>query len=222
MTNMATFGLTKLAPYWPLCYLSPFYAFYGYLMILMDSCSSSISSWHLSHFTTQPQRGIYPNILFLTWRSNLFAQQKSLQPRKFKSYKSSWQRPAHTIQIPKDKSMPADFFHELLLADMQSRVLEPHENCISWCLGRVLEWNAAQPSMENWRLSVLLPQTRGHKRSYSSCIVSRKRWKLWWVMSYQVGIAGIACNFCWILLVSFSYVFSSLFWLALWQIVWIA
>ena len=57
-------------------------------------------------------------------RSNLSAQQKPLRPRKFKSYNSSWQRPAQTIQIRTDKNMSADFCYELLLEEMQSRVWE--------------------------------------------------------------------------------------------------
>ena len=120
--------------------------------------------------------------LFVFDRSNLCAQQKPLRPRKFKSYNSSWQRPAQTIQIRADKNMSADFCHELLLEEMQSRAWELHESCISWCLGRILEWNAVQPSIGNWRLSVLLPQTKRHWRSYSSCTVSRKRWEWWWLM----------------------------------------
>ena len=115
-------------------------------------------------------------------RSNLFVQQKPLRPRKFKNCNSSWQRPAQTIQIRADKNMSADFCHELLLEEMQSRVWELHRSCILWCLGRILEWNAVQPSIGNWRLSVLLPQTKGHGRSYSNCTVSRKRWDWWWVM----------------------------------------
>ena len=141
-------------------------------------------------------------------RSNLCAQQKPLRPRKFKSYNSSWQRPAQTIQIRADKNMSADFCHELLLEEMQSRVWELHRSCISWCLGRILEWNAVQPSIGNWRLSVLLPQTKGHRRSYSGCTVSRKRWEWWWVMSCPREYSLQYSQFCWILSAECFQVFS--------------
>ena len=146
--------------------------------------------------------------LFVFDRSNLFVQQKPLRPRKFKRYNSSWQRPAQTIQIRADKNMSADFCHELLLEAMQSRVWELHRSCISWCLGRILEWNAVQPSIGNWRLSVLLLQTKGHWRSYSSCTVSRKRWEWWWVMPCPREYSQYSLYVCWVLLASLALFFT--------------
>ena len=142
----------------------------------------SIHLWDSMNINELNLGDLFVFVCYWLGRSNLFVQQKPLRPRKFKSYNSSWQRPAQTIQIRADKNMSADFCHELLLEEMQSRAWELHRSCILWCLGRILEWNAVQPSIGNWRLSVLLPQTKGHGRSYSNCTVSRKRWDWWWVM----------------------------------------
>ena len=142
----------------------------------------SIHLWDSMNINELNLGDLFVFVCYWLGRSNLFVQQKPLRPRKFKSYNSSWQRPAQTIQIRADKNMSADFCYELLLEEMQSRVWELHRSCISWRLGRILEWNAVQPSIGNWRLSVLLLQTKGHGRSYSNCTVSRKRWDWWWVM----------------------------------------
>ena len=116
-------------------------------------------------------------------RSNLFVQQKPLRPRKFKNCNSSWQRPAQTIQIRADKNMSADFCHELLLEEMQSRAWELHESCILWCLGRILEWKCSPAKHRELEAERPASTDEGTRESYSNCTVSRKRWDWWWVMS---------------------------------------
>ena len=163
--------------------------------------------WQVHYIYELNLGDLFVFVCYWLGRSNLSAQQKPLRPRKFKSYNSSWQRPAQTIQIRTDKNMSADSCHELLLEEMQTRVWELHRSCISWRLGRILEWNAVQPSIGNWRLSVLLLQTKGHWRSYSNCTVSRKRWDWWWVMPCPREYSQYSLYFCWILLDSFGCIF---------------
>ena len=52
---MATFGLHNGGPYWPLAA----FQFLMFWCILVDSCSSSISFWHFSHFHALPECGPY-------------------------------------------------------------------------------------------------------------------------------------------------------------------
>ena len=123
-------------------------------------------------------------------RSTPCVQQKPLWPRKFKTYNSSWQRPAQTIQIPLEETMRCAW-----------------ELCFTMSRKNFgVKCNPAKHG--NWRLSVLLPQTKGHWKSHSSWSVSRKRWEWWWVMPCLREYSQYNPQFCWILLASFSCVFT--------------
>ena len=60
---MATFGLNNGGPYWPLAA----FQFLMFWCILVDSCSSSISFWHFSHFHAQPKCGPNVSKCYVDW-----------------------------------------------------------------------------------------------------------------------------------------------------------
>ena len=130
-------------------------------------------------------------------------------PRKFKSYNSSWQRPAQTIQIRADKNMSADFCY--WVATRRDAIESMR---VAWGVAFHDVWEEFWSEMQSSQASgiggwaSLLLQTKGHGRSYSNCNCLEEEVGLIdeWCLAH-VSIASIACKFCWVLLASFSFVF---------------
>ena len=129
-------------------------------------------------------------------RSNLFVQQKPLRPRKFKNCNSSWQRPAQTIQIRADKNMSADFCHELLLEEMQSRAWELHWELHFMMSGKNFGVKCSPAKHRELEAERPASTDEGTREKLQQLHCSRGRGGTddEWCLAH-VSIASIACNF---------------------------